>query len=125
MAKYSLGTATTKIHANVKKDELNLEAAKANALQQDMIKQFEAISTALKNINLLMNKAVNKKVVRGTYASAFSGWAKKCKSQASSADKRRTALKTKYSEDVKNYTIKLLSDRLSALEQKIAKMSNE
>lgn len=125
MAKYSLGTATTKISPNVKRDELNLVPSKANSLKADMIKQLDTITNSLKNINTLMNKAVNKKVVRGSYATAFKGWAKKCKSQATAAAKRKNTLNAKYEEDVKNFTIKVLEDRISALEQKINKMTGE
>lgn len=125
MAKYSLGTATTKMSPNVKKDELYLDASKANPLKQDMVKQFEIVATSLANINSLLTKAVNKKVVTGQYAASFKGWAKKCKTQSTNAKKRKTTLDSKYNEDVKNYTIKILGDRITALEAKIAKMSNE
>lgn len=125
MAKYSLGTATTKMSPNVKKDELYLDASKANPLKQDMVKQFEIVATSLANINSLLTKAVNKKVVTGQYATSFKGWAKKCKTQSTNAKKRKSTLDSKYNEDVKNYTIKILGDRITALEAKIAKMSNE
>jgi len=124
MAKYSLGTATTKISSKVSKDTLYLNSSKANSIVSDMKTQFETISSSLSNINSLMNKAVNKKVVTGDYATAFKGWAKKAKSQATAATKRKSTLSSKYTEDTKNYTIKLLSDRISALESKIAKMAD-
>ena len=72
-----------------------------------------------------LNKAVSKKVVKGSYADAFKGWGKKCKSQATAATQRKTTLSNKYNEDVKNFTIKLLSDRISRLESLIASMKSE
>jgi hypothetical protein len=123
MGKYSLGTATTKLNSNMSTDQLNLNTTKANPLEQDMEKQFDSIKSCLSNINTLLNKAVNKKVVKGSYATAFKGWARKCNSQATAAGNRKSALSTKYTEDVKNYTIKLLDSRIAALENKINSMS--
>jgi ribosomal protein S13 len=125
MAKYSLGTATTKIDAKMQKGEVYLDQAKATALKNDMVKQFENITASLNQIQTDLNKAVSKKVVKGSYADAFKGWGKKCKSQATAATKRKTTLSNKYNEDVKNFTIKLLSDRISRLESLISSMKSE
>lgn len=125
MAKYSLGTAKTAMHANVKKDELYLDPDKANFLEAQMEQQFKAIATSLKNIQNLMNKAVSGKVVRGSYADAFRGWAKKCGSQSIAATNKANSLKAKYTEDIKNFTIKMLDARVSELEAKIAKMLDD
>ena len=125
MAKYSLGTATTKIDAKMQKGEVYLDASKATALKNDMVKQFENLTASLNQIQTDLNKAVSKKVVKGSYADAFKGWGKKCKSQATAATQRKTTLSNKYNEDVKNFTIKLLSDRISRLESLIASMKSE
>lgn len=125
MAKYSLGTAKTKIDAKMNKGEVYLDEDKATAIKNDMIKQFENITASLNQIKTDLNKAVSKKVVKGTYAAAFTGWGKKCGTQAAAATKRKTALNTKYNEDVKNFAMKLLSDRITQLENIIAKMQAE
>lgn len=124
MGKYSLGTATTKMNAKMSKDELNLNAKKANPLEKDMEKQFDGIKSSLTAINKLLNKAVSKKVVKGGYADAFKGWAKKANAQATAAGARKKRLAAKYTEDVKNYTIKLLDNRIAELEKKIAGMKD-
>lgn len=125
MARYSLGTAKTKIDAKMSKGEVYLDENKATPIKEDMVKQFEVITKALNQIKTDLNKAVSKKVVKGSYAEAFKGWAKKCGSQASAATKRKTTLSTKYNEDVKNFAMRLLNDRITALEKIINQMKNE
>lgn len=125
MAKYSLGTAKTKIDPKMNKGEVYLDESKATAIKDDMIKQFDNITASLNQIKADLNKAVSKKVVKGSYANAFTGWSKKCGTQASNATKRKTSLNSKYNEDVKNFAMKLLNDRIAKLESIIAKMSAE
>lgn len=123
MGKYSLGAATTEVQSTVSKDVLYLDPEKANALEADMITQLNGINKSLNNLYSSITKAVNKKIVTGDYASAFTGWGKKCKSQATAAQTKINTLKSKYDADVKDYTIKLLSDRITALEEKISTMN--
>ena len=118
----NLGNAVTPISPNVKKEELYLDTEKATPIEQDMIKQFEAVQTSLTNINTYLKKAVSQQQVRGSYATAFKAWAKKSKSQATNANTAVSDLKAKFEADVKDYTIKLLSDRIAALEAKINSM---
>lgn len=125
MGKYSLGKATTKISSKMNKNELNLNQDKATPIKMSMMKQFDTIQKSLSNINSCLNKAVSKKVVKGNYATQFKGWAKKCNSQAAAAKKKRTNLNSKYNEDVKNYTIKLLDTRITELEAKIKALGIE
>lgn len=125
MAKYSLGTATTRIKSTVSKDELHLNSVKANPIEVDMEKQFDVIITSLENLHGYMTKAANKGVVTGDYANAFKGWGKKCKSQASSAKKWKSSLKARYDADTQAYTLKLFDERISELEARIAQMSAE
>ena len=123
MGKYSLGKGTVSINPKMSKDNLNLKASKANPLKNDMDKQLEQIKTSLNAIGNYMNTAAKKGVVKGTYADAFKGWAKKSKEQAAAAGRRKSTLSTKYSEATKEYTIKLLSDRIAQLEAKINSMN--
>ncbi len=125
MAKYSLGTATTKIKPTVNKGELYLDPDNATRYEQDMAKQFTAIKTSLTNINTLMTKAVQQKIVKGSYADAFKGWAKKSKSQATAAGNRLNTLTSKFEADTKDYTIKLLDQRITQLENLVNSMTNE
>lgn len=120
--KYSLGIGAIAINSKMSKDSLNLKASKANPIKNDMVKQLNTIKTSLTNIGNYMNTAAKKGVVKGSYAEAFKGWAKKSKEQASAANRRKTTLSKKYDEDVKQYSIRVLESRISQLEESIKSM---
>ena len=116
----SKSTMSTQVQSTVSKDVLYLDVEKATALTSDMVTHLKGINQSLSTLNTLLTKAVNKKVATGTYATVFKDWAKKCKTQATYAQSKKTALKSKFEADTKDYTIKLLSDRLAELEAKVA-----
>lgn len=118
----NLGEAVTPISPNVKKDELYLDTVKATNIESDMVEQLKTVQNSLANINKLMKKAVSQKVVKGSYATAFKAWAKKSNSQAKNAGLSVQDLQAKFEADVKDYTIKVLSDRIAALEARINQM---
>lgn len=119
MAKYSLGKTTSVVQATVNKDVLFLDSAKADPIVEDMKAQFDTITRALNSISTNLNKAVKKKAVSGSYAKAFTGWAKKCSSQATAAGNRSKGLNSKYLADTQDYAMKLLSDKLTLFETKV------
>ena len=122
MAKYSLGKAETPIQATVNKDVLYLDSAKVDPIVEDMKLQFDNITRALNSISTNLNKAVKKKAVSGSYAKAFTGWAKKCSSQATASANRAKGLDSKYLADTQDYSMKLLSDKLTSFETKITEL---
>lgn len=125
MGKYNLGIASSALRNEVDKKNLYVNDAKAKNIEKDMEKQLDVIRTSLFNIHTLLNQAVNKKYVVGSRAQVFRGWAKKSKSQSLSAKRLMESLNDKYFDDVKNYPIKLLDDRIAELEKRIASMTNE
>ena len=121
-SRYDIGEEVTPISPNVKKDELYLDTVKAQALEADMITQLKTVQTSLTNINKNLKKAVSQGMVKGSYATSFKKWAKKSSSQAKNADKSAQDLQEKFDADVKEYTIKILSEKVAALEAKINQM---
>ena len=91
--------------------------------QNDVLLQDKYIQASLNCINTLMNQAVAGGAVSGSYADAFKGWAKKCSSQAITANDKIESLRNKYSADVKQYTMNLLDSRIAELEEQISSIS--
>ena len=69
-----------------------------------------------------MNKCVYKKSVRNEDVENFLGWARLCEKEALTLNEIKKDFVYAYKDDVKNYTIKLLDDRIAALEKTIADM---
>lgn len=123
MGKYNLGISTSSLVSNFDKRNLSLNEKKAVKVVDDMEKQLNAISKSLAKINLLLNEAVSSKYITGTQATAFKGWAKKCKAQSGNAKKLGEKLDLSFHEDLKNYPIVLLDRRIAELEKKINSLS--
>ena len=123
MGKYNLGTASIEINKLLNKKDFYLNVSKASNIESDIEKQLDSIKVSLLNINNLLNKATNDGVVSGKRADAFKSWAKKAKSQSLTASKLKEKINNKYSEDVREYPLKVLNDRIAELEKKIADMS--
>ncbi len=124
MGKYSLGSAVTEIKG-IDKDYFYMDEAKAKKTVNDMLKQLDAMRASLLNIHLLLNQAVSSDMVRGMRAKSYKAWARKAKSQANSIDKLKASLSEKFNDDLRNYPLKLLDDRIAELERRIASLSNE
>ena len=119
MGKFNLGNSVTKISDNINRESLYLDFNRMQPIVVEMEKQFDEIRDSLFNINTLLNKAVARKMVRGKSVDIFKGWARKCNSQAASAENRKLSLLSKYNDDKKNYKIKQLEERIDALEKKL------
>ena len=124
VSKYSLGNHSIEV-TNVDRDNLYVNDSKVKGIEKDMQKQLEIIRSSLLNISSLLNRCVNLKVVKGNRVDIYKGWARKAKTQGLAAEKLKANLSEKYSEDLKNYPLKLLDDRIAELERKIANMTKE
>ena len=123
MGKYNLGEATTLLNNNMDENKLFVDSSLSRPLIDDIETQLDNIQASLNCINTLMNQAVAGGAVSGSYADAFKGWAKKCSSQAITANDKIESLRNKYSADVKQYTMNLLDSRIAELEEQISSIS--
>lgn len=124
MGKYNLGEVRTVISDKVNNNHLSLNERNANKLVKDIDQQLSDIKKSLLHIQLLLNQSAKTDMVKGKRAEAFKGWARKSKSQANQVEKLKEKLANTYQEDVHNYPLQLLDDRIAELEKKIASMSN-
>lgn len=126
MAKsYALGKSGTSIpKSTVKKDEIYLDTVHANPLEQTISTNLTVISSSLSKMGDHLKFAANKKAVRDDYAKEFKAWAKKCESQSKSAANKNKALKSQYTQDVQEYTIKVLRNGLNDLNKQISVMKS-
>ncbi len=120
MKKYDLGKSIVSLNNNMKLKGIYVNSTKADLIIKDMDKQFSAITKSLEKINTIMNKCVYKKTVKSEDGEAFLGWARVCEKESSNVSEIKKDFKYAYNDDVKNYTIKLLDDRIAALEKSIA-----
>lgn len=122
MGKYNLGSNSTGISASLNKNTLYVNESKTNPIEKEMEAQLEILHSSFNRINELLNRATNLGIVKGKRADVFRSWAKKSKSQSLNAMKLKQSLSEKYAEDVKNYPIQMLDNRIAELEKKIAGM---
>ena len=123
MGKYNLGKAKVEIQNQITKDRLYVNEAKANSIVKDIDSKLDNVATSFNKINNILNRTVTMGMIKGTRGNSFKSWAKKSKSQASNALKLKEKMNEKYSDDVKDYPISLLNERIEELERKIASMS--
>ena len=120
MKKYDLGKPIVSLNNNMKLKSVYVDSTKADLIIKDIDKQFGTITKSLEKVNTIMNKCVYKKTVKSEDSEAFLGWARVCEKEAHNINEIRKDFKYAYNDDVKNYTIKLLDDRIAALEKSIA-----
>ena len=125
MGKYNLGVSNTEVSYKINKNELFVDDAKSGIIVSNIHSQLDEIHASLLNIHSILNQLVKEYYVRGARVDVFKGWAKKSKSQASSAKKLDDLLTSEYSKALKEYPLKLLDDRIAELERKMSKMSDE
>ena len=113
------------IQLTIKRDVLYLDPTNADMVINDMKTQFAKITTSLNNIDNLLDRAVKKKIVTGSYAKAFTKWSNKAKSQANAAQTRSKSLEKKYLADTQDYVMKMLSDRIVTLETRINELEQD
>ena len=106
------------------KNNLFINEAKVVSLSKDMERQLDIIQLSLANINVDLNKLINQKVFKGNKAETLKGLSKKAKSQAGAALKLKNNLIESINSDTQLYPLKVLDERISALEKKIANLDN-
>ena len=124
MGNFSLGNRTTAVLKTVDQNVLYINTSKASACKTAIKKDLDNISNDLTNIYKCLKKCCDKKVVQGAWAKQMLGWANKAKSQAAATKDRAKGLTSKFDADTKEYTIKLLTDRIAALEKQIRELMN-
>lgn len=110
--------------SNMNKNIFNVDSAKCNIINKDIDKQFNNLNKSLEKINSLLNKSIYKKVVKNEDSNKFLNASKKCTNVLSSNEKTKADFFINYNDDVKNYTIKLLDDRISVLEERISEIES-
>ncbi len=123
MGKYNLGMSSSEVANFFDKKNLYVDNKKAKVLVDDTLKQLEIINSSLSKVSALLFEAVSLKYVKGSRASAFKGWARKSKAQAAASLKLSNSVHTKLEDDIRDYPIKLLDDRIAELERKIASLT--
>lgn len=124
MGKYNLGENNTGLSDQIIRTHMYLNEKKSNKLVDSIEEQLDDIRKSLLHIQLLLNQSAKTEMVKGKRAEAFKGWAKKSKSQANQVEKLKEKLVKTYQDDVHNYPLQLLDDRIAELEKRIASMSN-
>ena len=125
MGKFQLGGKVRVTTGAIQKDYLYMNESKVKKYQKEMDKQLEEISSALIKSSSCLMDAVKDGKVKGKRAEIFKGWAKKAKSQAAATKKLKDVLQDSYLEDVQEYPIRRLDNRIAELEKKIAKMEKK
>ncbi len=110
--------------SSLDKNNLFVNEVKLNSLSKDMQRQLDVIHMSLTNINVDLNKLINQKVFKGNKAETFKGLSKKAKSQAGAALKLKKSLIDDVASDIQLYPLKVLDERISELEKKIANLTN-
>lgn len=122
MKKYDLGKPSVSLNDNMKLKIVYVNSTKADLIIKDIEKQFDTITKSLDKIDTIMNKCVYKKTVKNEDCEAFLGWARVCEKESVNIVDVKKDFKYAYNDDVKNYTIKLLDERIAALEKSIAEL---
>ena len=125
MGNFSLGNRTTAVLKTVNKNVLYLNTSKASACKANIKKDLDNINNDLNNIYKCLKQCCDQKVVKGAWETQIRGWAKKAKSQAAATQTHAKSLNSKFDADTKEYTIKLLTDRIAELEKKIAQLMSK
>ena len=120
MSSFSLGKSTTAVLKTVDKNVLYLDTKKATACKTSICKDIDNVVNDMENIHKLLNRCCKNNVVTGAYKTQIQGWSTKSAKQAGYAKSWKKNLNSKFDADTKEYTIKLLTDRIAELEKQIA-----
>ena len=123
MGKYNLGMSSSEVANFFDKKNLYVDNKKAKVMVDDVVKQLDIINSSLSKVSALLFESVSLKYVKCSRATAFTGWARKAKSQAAASLKLSNNVHTKLEDDIRDYPIKLLDDRIAELERKIASLT--
>ena len=122
MKKSNNGKTTIALHPNMNKKNLSLNTKKADAIKHNIVKQLDIIYKSFNEIDAILNRLNMKKFVNDDSTGFVVQCAKKCVSQAQATRSLIMNLEMKYSEDHKALIIQDLDDRISFLEERLAKM---
>lgn len=124
MGKFDLAGPFEK-EVDIDKNEFYVNGEKANSIQSDMQEQFANMHSSLININMLLNKAVKNKYVKGSRVGIYKGWAKRAKGQANIIDKLKKEVLKNYSKDLKTFSINDIDLKIVELEKRINSMKDK
>jgi hypothetical protein len=120
MKKYNLGKKEVVVSDKLSKNELYVDEKRAVKIEASIEKNLELISDSMLNIEKLLSKTLNTAKVSSSRVKIFKLWARKCKSQANSAETIKNKINESFNLDLRFYPIKLLDDRINELSEKIA-----
>ena len=123
MSKFNLGKRTTAVLKTVNQNTFYLDTTKATSCKNSIARDLDNVVNDLGNIHKLLNKCCKNNVVSGAYKTQIEGWSTKANKQSGYAKDWKDKLSSKFNADTKEYTIKLLTDRIAALEKKIAELT--
>ena len=106
--------------SKVSSNEVYLDSSVANNIVADIEKQFKTIALCTQKSSTLLKKAVACKQVKGSYASTMKRLSKVLNNRTKGVVNRSKGLKNKYDKDSQEYVIKILNERLTELESRIA-----
>ena len=124
MGKFDLACHFEK-EVDIYNNEFYVNGEKANSIQSDMQEQFANMHSSLININMLLNKAVKNKYVKGSRVGIYKGWAKRAKGQANIIDKLKKEVLKNYSKDLKTFSINDIDLKIVELEKRINSMKDK
>lgn len=104
------------IMSTVSKDVLYLDASKAESITENIQKSLTKIATQFENCAKAIDKAGKSS---GDIKTQFAKLSKSCKNQASYAKNKCKTLQSKFQADTQEYTVQLLTNRLTELEAKV------
>ena len=118
MGKFDLVVSSEK-EVDIDKNEFYLNVEKTAPIQENIQEQLGKMYSSLANINVLLNKVVKSKIVKGTRAGIYKGWAKRTKGQVVAISKLKEEFAKNYAADLKAFSINAIDLRISELEKKI------
>ncbi|MBQ6498225.1 MAG: hypothetical protein IJI58_05870 [Bacilli bacterium] len=125
MGKYSLGELTSSLNGKLTESNHYINEDKCKKLIADIDKNLNAIEKSMLDLEKTLNKALKDGVVTGSRIKIFKSWARKCKSQATSAIKLKEKIAENYDADINYQPIQSVADRINELENMLAQLEKE
>lgn len=110
------------LNSNMNKKNLSLDTKKAEPIKKNIHKQLEIIHRTLDELDSILNRLAIKNMLNDDYKSFAIQCSKKCSAQAQAAVSLISSIDSKYNDDQKSILIQDLDERISFLEERIAKM---
>ena len=123
MEKNECGLVIKKIEKKVDKSEVYINEKKAKSIISDISEQLDIIEISLNSISDIISKSIELGVASKSKSEAFKELKKKVKFQANATSKLNQLLSKDYNEDLRNYPLKLLNDRIAEIEKRLAELS--